>query len=288
LAHISAYVENPQTDNTVQYVYGGDLEGNVWRFDLNDVSTANCKLKRLAALVDAQTTPVKQPVTTAPELSKIYVSGSEKRFVYVGTGRYLGDTDIPGATGANVHATQTQTMYGLVDDLSNPTGSTPVISPLRSNLGQQTFGTPVNGKRVASKTALNLSSKKGWYIDLPVTGERSVTNPILAVGALVFTTNIPSSDVCTPGGSSWLNILDYQTGGQVVGLNYASESLGNVLASRPILIQLGDGTIKVLVRTSGGGSGGSGSGPDTRSLDGPPSGALSNTRRVAWKEVVSE
>ena len=36
LAYISAYVENPQLDNTVQYVYGGDLLGNVWRFDLND------------------------------------------------------------------------------------------------------------------------------------------------------------------------------------------------------------------------------------------------------------
>lgn len=279
LAHISAYVENPQTDNTVQYVYGGDLEGNVWRFDLNDANTSNWKLKRLAALVDAQTTPVKQPVTTAPELAKIYVYGAEKRFVYVGTGRYLGDTDIPGATGANVHATQTQTMYGLVDDLSNPSGATPVISPLRSNLGQQTFGTPADGKREASKTVVNLASKKGWYIDLPLTGERSVTNPILAVGALIFTTNIPSSDVCTPGGSSWLNILDYQNGGQVVGLDYASKFLGDVLASRPILIQLGDGTIKVLIRTSK---------SETLSAEGPPSGALSNTRRVAWKEIVDE
>lgn len=283
LAHISAYVENPQIDNTVQYVYGGDLEGNVWRFDLNDDNTSNWKLKKLAALVDAQATPVKQPVTTAPELTKTYVYGAEKRFVYVGTGRYLGDTDIPGATGANVHATQTQTMYGLVDDLSNPSGSTPVISPLRSNLGQQTFTTS-GSYRTASQTVVNLASKKGWYIDLPVTGERIVTHPVLGVGALVFTSNIPNSDVCTPGGSSWLNILDYKNGGQVVGLDYASWSLGNVLASRPILIQLGDGTIKVLIRTSGGGAGG----PETLSKEGPPSGALANTRRVSWKEIIGD
>lgn len=282
LTHISGYVSNGQVDNTVEYVYGGDLFGNVWRFDLNDTNTANWKLKKLATLVDAASPAVAQPVTTVPELAKIVIGGIEKRFVYVGTGQYLGDTDIPGSAGANSHASQTQTMYALVDDLSNPSGATAVITPLRSSLQQQTLTTvsatpPAVSTRTASSTAVNYTTKKGWYVDYTVTGERSNTNPVLAVGALVFTTNIPSNDVCSPGGSSWLNILDYKTGGMVAGLTSASWSLGNVLASRPILVQLEDGTVKVLVRKSD---------ATTVSMDGPPAGVPTATRRTSWKEVI--
>jgi type IV pilus assembly protein PilY1 len=281
LAQISGYVENGDFDNTIQYVYGGDLLGNVWRFDLNDSDTDNWKLKKLATLVDAATTPATQPVTTAPELSKIVIGGIERRFVYVGTGQYFGDSDIPGAAGANAHASQTQTMYGLVDNLTNPSGATAVITPLRASLQQQTMtdGPTTDGMatRTTSSNAVNFSTKKGWYVDLPVTGERSNTNPVLAVGALVFTTNIPSSDVCTPGGSSWLNILDYKTGG-VTSLGLTSWSLGDVLASRPILVQLGDGTIKVIVRKSD---------ATTISAEGPDSGVHTATLRRSWKEVLS-
>lgn len=274
LAHISAFVGNAAYDSTVEYVYGGDLFGNVWRFDLNNADSAQWKLKKLTQLVDASS--AKQPVTTAPELATIIIGGVGKRFAFVGTGQYFGDSDIPGASGANAHSSQTQSMYGLVDDLSNPSGATAVISPLRASLVQQTFTTS-GTQRTASGNAIDYATKKGWYIDLTVTGERVNTQPVLAVGALVFTSNIPNSDVCAPGGSSWLNILDYKTGGILEGLAVSSWSLGNVLASRPVLVQLGDGSIKVLVRTSD---------AQTQSMAGPPSGALANTRRVSWREIL--
>lgn len=277
LAYISAFVPNAAYDSTVEYIYAGDLFGNVWRFDLNNPDTSQWQLKRLTQLVDAST--VRQPVTTAPELATILIGGVGKRFVFVGTGQYFGDSDIPGASGANTHASQTQTMYGLVDDLSNPSGTAAVISPLRSNLVQQTLTTS-DDERTITENAINFSTKKGWYVDLPVTGERVNTQPVLAVGALVFTSNIPNSDVCTPGGSSWLNILDYKTGGAIAGLNgQASWSMGDALSSRPVLVQLGDGTIKVLVRTSN---------AETKTMSGPPSGQLQSTRRASWREVLFE
>ena len=275
LTYISAFVPNSAYDSTVEYVYSGDLFGNVWRFDLNNADTSQWKLKKLAQLVDASN--VKQPVTTAPELATILVGGAMKRFVFVGTGQYFGDSDIPGAEGANTHASQTQTMYGLVDDLlSNPTGATAVISPLRTNLAQQTLTTS-GDERTATSSDVDYSTKKGWYVDLPATGERANTQPILAVGALVFTSNIPNSDVCTPGGRSWLNILDYKTGGQLVGLSAASWSMGNVLSSKAVATQTEDGTIKFQVQGSDG---------ETHTMSGPPSGALQNTRRVSWREVL--
>ena len=57
------------------------------------------------------------------------------------------------------------------------------------------------------------SAKKGWMIDLPTVGERSVTDPLVRNGRVIFTTTIPSSGTCDFGGTSWLMELDYLTGG---------------------------------------------------------------------------
>lgn len=275
LAYISGIAEDPSADNTLLAVYGGDLLGNVWRFDLNDASTANWKVKKLASLVD--TSGLAQPVTTEPELTATVIAGVWRRFVFVGTGQYLGDSDIPGAAGANASASQRQTMYALVDDpLSNPSGTTAVISPLRSSLQAQTLSSGTTTRTTTSNATVDYSTKKGWYVDLPATGERVNTNPILALGALVFTSNIPNSDVCTPGGSSWLNILDYRNGLMLPEFGIASRSLGNVLASRPILIQRKDGSVQILVRTST---------AQTVPSEGPSNILLTKTRRVSWREV---
>ncbi len=279
LAHISGYVESRDTDNTVDYVYGGDLKGNVWRFDLSHASSiGGWNVALLASLVDSSGNF--QPVTTEPELAKISITGGTyKRFVYVGTGRYLGDSDIPGVSGANVNASQTQTMYGLVDDLSNPGGSNPVINPLRANLQQQTFTVNADGSRVATANSLNFSTQKGWYIDLPAAGERLDTHPTLAYSALVFNTNAPNSDPCVPGGSSYLNMLDYQTGGYLEGSAGGKSSIryADTLANRAILIKLPNGTILALTRKS-----------DATTTAGPgtPVSSSSGTTRKSWIELM--
>ena len=63
---------------------GGDLLGNVWRFDLNSDAAA----VKIAVLKDAAGTP--QPITAKPELGRII----DKKIVFVGTGRYLGTSDL--------------------------------------------------------------------------------------------------------------------------------------------------------------------------------------------------
>ena len=274
LAHISAFVDNGMVDNTVEYVYGGDLSGNVWRFDLSDASVSNWKVKKLATLVDGSTAT--QSVTTAPELARIVVGGITKRFVYVGTGQYLGDSDIPGV-GANSHASQTQTIYGLVDDLTNPSGATAVITPLRTSLQAQTM-TSSGSTRSVTSNAVNFSTKKGWYVDLPVSGERVNTNPVISLGALIFTSNIPTSDVCTPGGSSWLNMLDYKTGGTLSGVTTPFVFLGNVLSSRPSVVTYG--TESGVITQGSNGSLNKNAGPSTR--------APTSSRRVSWREITEE
>jgi type IV pilus assembly protein PilY1 len=260
LAHLSAFVEDADYNNTVSYVYGGDLKGNVWRFNLSDRSDyTQWGVKRLAILKDGSGGGANtQPVTTEPRLATINVAGAYKRFVYVATGRYLGDTDVPTSASETLPGSQTQTIYALVDDLTNPSGITPVISDnLRTSLQGQTFVRTATTATVTT-TAVNYLTKKGWYIDLADTGvapsERVNTHPALAAGALILTANTPSSDACLPGGSSWLYVLDYSTGGALTTstTGLAGIKLGDALASRPVVILLPSGAIKVLIRTSDG------------------------------------
>lgn len=271
LTYISGFAANAQYDNTIEQAYGGDLNGNVWRFDLSSATPSNWSVKKLAALVDPSGNA--QPVTSELELATATINGAAKRLVFVGTGKYLGQTDVPGVVGANSNATQVQTMYGLVDDLS----ASPLISPLRSNLQAQTLVTSGSTRTITGQS-INWATQRGWYIDLPAQ-ERITTTPALAIGMLYFTSNTPNTDPCSPGGSSWLNIINYVSGTQVAGSSYASISLGNVLASRPITIQTIDGSIKAIVRTSD-------SLTPTTALPYTPT--TIRTRRASWKEVPNQ
>jgi type IV pilus assembly protein PilY1 len=272
LAHIAAYVENADHDNTVELVYGGDLYGNVWRFNLSGPSSL-WSVSRLATLTDGSST---QPITSAPELAKINVSGSNKRFVYIGTGEYLGNSDLPCpsvscAWTPNSHVTQTQSMYGLVD----PMDGTSLAAPLRNQLVAQTYATSGTTRTISSNT-IDFSSKKGWYIDF-TNGERIVADPAMAAGVLVFTSSVPSGQVCTSGGTSWLYAVDYKTGGQVAGAAYAGTAIENGMASRPVLIQLPDGTVKSLLRVTDG---------TTTAIGVPTSPSSGIARRISWRELV--
>ncbi|CAN0056841.1 unnamed protein product, partial [Chrysoparadoxa australica] len=85
LGKISAFVDNAEVNNVTSYVYGGDLDGNVWRFNVG--ATANSVL-HFAQLKDAS--GAAQPIMTPPELGEI----SNTKVVFVGTGKYLELSDL--------------------------------------------------------------------------------------------------------------------------------------------------------------------------------------------------
>jgi type IV pilus assembly protein PilY1 len=117
-------------------------------------------------------------VTTAPELASILEGNNVFRFVYVGTGRYLGDSDVVSVA--------TQTMYGLIDDRTAAPTINRVPADLRANLQEQTLTLDANGNRtVITTNAFDLTGpqlKRGWYIDLPARGERVNTDPPARAG----------------------------------------------------------------------------------------------------------
>ncbi|TAJ78290.1 MAG: hypothetical protein EPO42_08070 [Gallionellaceae bacterium] len=264
LGQIVGYSDNAYRDNTVKFVYGGDLLGNVWRFDLTGAAISDWKVDLLTQLLDATGTP--QPITTTPALAL----ANGKRMVFVGTGQYLSDADVTN--------TQTQSMYGLIDayDPTTP-GVSATIAPLRSQLNQQQLAaTSATSRTITLQTGV--AAPKGWYVDFTLTSkERVVTDPAIVVSSLVFTTNIPSNaNPCKPGGSSWFYSIDFATGGMIANSTEAGKFLGDSLASRPILVKLPDGSIEALVRQS----------DATTTSRGVVAGASSGVaRRVSWREI---
>ncbi|MBB5191977.1 type IV pilus assembly protein PilY1 [Silvimonas terrae] len=241
LAQISAYAANPQYDATIDYVYGGDLSGNVWRFDLTGATDTAWTVAKLATLVDGSGNA--QPVTTVPALA---VLSNGKHVVYVGTGKMLETSDMT--------TTATQSMYALVDDLS----ATPTITPLRTSLQQKTVTVnSTTSARSINADAVNYTTKKGWYFDLPGTGERVTTTPELAYGALIFTTNQPSNTACSS--RSYLYAVSATDGGQLPASAFPSGTtpwsgilLGATLASAPKVTNLPNGTQIINVKGSNG------------------------------------
>jgi len=198
LARIATWAEQPEINNMATYTYGGDLQGNLWRFDINKAPGAAGAGVKFAVLKDSGGNI--QPITARPELGKI----DGKRVVFVGTGKYLETTDLT--------TTQQQTLYAIQDPDDYPTATpSATLDNPRSVLVQQTLATS-GAHRTSSTNEVNWLTGRGWYINLPELGERQNVDAQLVLGTLLVPTTVPSSTVCEPGGHGWLNFFDYRTG----------------------------------------------------------------------------
>ncbi|MEE9332078.1 MAG: PilC/PilY family type IV pilus protein [Methylophilaceae bacterium] len=207
LAKISAYASNGEVNNLAQYVYGGDLDGNVWRFNID--ATTNSVL-HFAQLKDSFGNA--QPVMTPPELGLV----GNKKVIFVGTGKYLEVTDLD-ASGFS-----TQSLYAL-KDIANDGDPEPVYNNARSVVGivAQTIVPSADpsksDERVSgSNSGVDLSTDIGWYIDYPDNGERQNVASQLVLGTLLVPTTVPTASACQPSGYGWFNYLDYKTGLSVI------------------------------------------------------------------------
>lgn len=190
LAHLVAFGE---TNGTVRYVYGGDLLGNLWRFDL--------KLKDAPFKVATLVGPggVAQPITAAPEV--MYKDG--QRIIFVGTGRLMDITDFGNS---NV-----QSIYAIADTDGGAT-----LVNARTSLVKQTYD---RANDSMSKNAVDWTTQRGWYFDIPA-GEQINTRPTLAYGGLAFVSNINGKTDCTA--ASYLYVVDALSGKKFTGTNFVS------------------------------------------------------------------
>jgi type IV pilus assembly protein PilY1 len=276
VAVVNSYGQISAPANTV---YAGDLQGNVWRVDITSANLANCVAPAVGC---AWTVSVIyrardalgniQPITTAPAVTLNedfpQLLGT---MVYVGTGQFLGVADLS--------TTGVQSLYGIFDP---PTGSAPPLGfagiPTRTNLVQQTLANDTTSAGVQVRIVPTVmpvtlpQPNRGWFVDLNLaTGERIITDPeIESGGGVVFTTYQPNTSQCVGGGSAWLMVFNYATGGSFplpeldtnsdgkldtsdvgsTGNNPVGMSLGPVYASAVTFLPSGGGTGGTMKLTS--------------------------------------
>ncbi len=194
-------------DHRADYIYAGDLQGNLWKFDVSSTNTSGWVVafkqgsnpKPLFTAKDASNNP--QPITSRPEVGHGFFSFDV--MIYFGTGSYLG--------GPDVADTSTQSFYGVADTDTQITSRAGMLEQTVTFQGTDP-GFPDDKLRTVSDHALT-KTHTGWYIDLPDTGERVASNPLLVDGRVIFVTIVPDAGVCTSGGYSWLMEVDAQNGG---------------------------------------------------------------------------
>lgn len=210
-------------DHFVDYIYAGDVLGNVWRFDVTDTDPTKWGVSANSPLFS---TPAGQPITTritvgavhtittTQNLAGITLSSQPIRMIInFGTGQKIPQT----VTSPAQYASGTQYIYGLWDwdmvnwnKLSAGQQAVALSAPQTistSNLVLQTITTTAGtgstpAYRTISKNAVcwkggsgcSPATSMGWYMQLPATGEQIIYDPILSPdGELVINTFIPAS-----------------------------------------------------------------------------------------------
>lgn len=242
-------------DHVVDYVYAGDVKGNLWRFDLTNSSPSNWAVTPGPIFKTQSGTPITTAVQ--PDFVTGPIGSSTQLLLFFGTGQKFPLTN----TSPVSYQTGTQSFYGVWDwnmsawnahastqfaSLSSSTAGTAsgLGSPYTlttSNLTQQTVSTDSStGDRFVSSTSpvcwtgtstctggSSANKSFGWYLSLPGTNtaystttyEQLVYNPMIVSTAVVFNSILPAVDsplMCTPDKDyGWTYALDVRTGGPV-------------------------------------------------------------------------
>jgi type IV pilus assembly protein PilY1 len=271
LSKIAAWNDDP-AGNQAGNVYGGDLLGNVWRFDINtpadhasspDAVIGNGSVQLFATLFSNTSASIPQPVTTAPVLGLIGVN----RVIFVATGKFLEDADRSAPAQQSVYALKDNGTYPLV----NPRTITGMIKQTLAVDSQDT-----EKRIIPSPQQVVFNTDRGWYVDLPEGSERVNADGLLTQGVLFFPSLVPTSSACQPSGHGWLNYFDYANGGPVAG--YVSQRYDSPIAGISVINISGTSYVQVTeVNKVGPDSGGP---PVTG-----PAGNFSG-KRTLWRELI--
>jgi type IV pilus assembly protein PilY1 len=242
---------DPNFDGYADYVYVGDLKGNMWKFDIsgdsiNDWGTAYISGSDPKPLFTAKNANGNyQPITTAADIMHHCTLGDRGYLVIFGTGQYVNEADFD--------TTDTQTLYGITDwqrawqylgnDLKDKYLGEFTTNRLLSNVDGLTLleqsGSFVSYGGtlyfVMSSNAINYwnmfdnsGSHLGWYFDLPQIGERIIRDPMIRNGVVVAIGSIPVQTPCSSGGTSVLYQLSACSGGATVKPQFDIDDSGKV------------------------------------------------------------
>jgi type IV pilus assembly protein PilY1 len=221
-------------DHITDYIYAGDLKGNLWRFDLTSTNPANWAVtSNLGLPAPLFKTSTGQPITTAPILVSTpqVTGGLPMVLVAFGTGQR---TQFTGTT-ATSYASGTQSLYGVWDwnmsawnalsatapyaaltvaQVRSATGIIalfPTLGPANLQVQTLTVNTAAgivdttNNTVTWAQCAAGCTGVFGWYANLPGTSgatstsgapvvEQIVSPPILDQSAFIVNSTIPANN----------------------------------------------------------------------------------------------
>ena len=219
------------SDNIADYLYAGDTQGNVWRFDVTSNNTASWSGAGTntpeVLFVAKDASGNRQPITTSIMPLAVQTGLVTRAMLYFGTGQQTQPTATTGvqyATGTSSTSTA-QTFYGIWDwDMGNWDSLSNVKyaslssgGVTRSNLLAQTLVAPPSASDTSHRYLSNTQvvcwqgdtatkqcpspSQYGWMFDMPDPGqatgqfanqgEQAIYNPAFIQGAVVVNTAIP-------------------------------------------------------------------------------------------------
>ena len=227
--------------------YAGDLQGNLWKFDLSNSSSLQWGLGLSGSALYKTTST--QSITAQPTLVAHPSGGNVITF---GTGKLYDALDVT--------TSSTQSMYGIWDNVAFGSVTTPLgISQTGvTSLVQQTISASINGFKVVtsstgttstvtvsfysvSSNPVDYTIKRGWYIDLPNAGQRVVYPSSALVSGFILTDTLSpsnvSSDPCTQSGSgrAWNYVINGLTGGGATTAIFDTDGNGIVNSADAIV-----------------------------------------------------
>ncbi|CAG9181202.1 PilC/PilY family type IV pilus protein [Cupriavidus pinatubonensis] len=199
-------------DHITDYVYAGDVLGNIWRFDLTS-SNPNEWHASAKPLFSTEGAPVTTSLVAASVPGK-GVTGKPRMLLSFGTGQRLEQTQ----TNAATFASGTHHLYGIWDwDMAGWNAKAGPAAQFTTLTAQDTVtraslqAQAITGTLQATATSpayrsvsrndvcwkdspgcTGASGRMGWVLALPEAGEQVVYNPILSHGMVMVNTIIPA------------------------------------------------------------------------------------------------
>lgn len=225
-------------DQGTDFIYSGDLYGNIYRFDTTKIFTNPAGTSQPHTLYAGDPT---RPITVAPRLFT-QGSGSENIVVTFGTGKYL---ELPDRAITTIK----QHLIGVKDKYKS------TITHSLGGLIEQ-FITESGQSRTLTNNHVGVD--EGWKVALPENGERLV-NSIYRDNKsklMIVATIIPNGiDPCAPGGKSWLMALDALSGGSpssgplLLGGTSDGQSIGDIVTGINVMNPPGGNNTFITVDT---------------------------------------
>lgn len=247
------------SDNIADYVYAGDLFGNMWRFDLTSsdpskwVVSSYSGTKQPLFSTGLNSSGTLRPITTKPVVATLKASSTLPRvMVYFGTGSKVSAT----VSSSSTYASGDQEFYGVWDwnvSAWNALSSTQFVTTTNSPgtlsaslLVAQTLSSTTTSSSTTVATygattsntvcwvdtsSCTSNTQYGWRFVFPYSSSQSeqlIYNPQYLNGAITFSTTIPAVNNITSCTNSvdtgWSYALSPASGGNFTTSYFANSS----------------------------------------------------------------